>query len=73
MTEQIQRNELGQFTKRPSTTVPFTKENAVEMQKRGVQAKLDKQRQANESAMVTAIEYDQGLTDLTHEQGAPSM
>ncbi len=68
--EEIQRNELGQFTKRPSTTVPFTKENAAEMQKRGVAAKLERQRVANESAMVTAIEYDQALTDLSPEQGA---
>ena len=70
MTETIQRNELGQFTKRPSTTVPFTSDNAREMQKRGVQAKLDKQREANDNAMVTAIEHDQALENMTAQEGA---
>ena len=68
--EPIQRNAKGQFTKRPSTTVPFTSENAREMQKRGVEAKLKNQRKANDNAMVTAIEHDQALENMTAQEGA---
>ncbi len=70
MSEEIQRNELGQFTKKPDVAYTFDKENALENQKKGVLAKLDNQREANEAAMVTAIEFDQALTDLSPEQGA---
>ncbi len=70
MSEEIQRNELGQFTKKPDAAYTFDSENGLENQKKGVLAKLDNQRQANEAAMVTAIEYDQALTDLSPEQGA---
>ncbi|KKM90441.1 hypothetical protein LCGC14_1238710, partial [marine sediment metagenome] len=48
----------------------FDSENAVANQKKGVLAKLDSQRQANDTAMVTAIEHDQGIEELTSEQGA---
>lgn len=70
MSEEIQRNALGQFTKQPSTTVPFTSENAAEMQKRGIASKLEKQRKANDKAMIVAIEHDQGLANMTPQDGA---
>ena len=70
MSEEIQRNELGQFTKKPDVAYTFDSENAVANQKKGVLAKLDSQRQANDTAMVTAIEHDQGIEELTSEQGA---
>ena len=70
MAEEIERNELGQFTKKPDVAYTFDSENAVANQKKGVLAKLDSQRQANDTAMVTAIEHDQGIEELTSEQGA---
>ena len=78
MTETIQdhptdtdRNSLGQFKAGNSRkAVAITPDTARDMQQRSVDSRRTNQRKANDQAMVTAIEHDQGIEELTSEQGA---
>ena len=65
------RNALGQFKAGNSRkAVAITPDTARDMQQRSVDSRRTNQRKANDQAMVTAIEHDQGIEELTSEQGA---